>query len=89
MKNNHSTGLFNDEKLKTYLNYLYKAGIPDPPSLKPELAERREQERHFLEQLLNSSKLEPYHIAVPISASLRKYQQVSECFGSTCLNISL
>ncbi|KAK7502412.1 hypothetical protein BaRGS_00006365 [Batillaria attramentaria] len=52
-----------------------EAGIPDPPELKQSLAERREQERRFLEQLLDSSKLEPYHVAVPINATLRKYQQ--------------
>ncbi|XP_025098082.1 TATA-binding protein-associated factor 172-like isoform X2 [Pomacea canaliculata] len=52
-----------------------EAGIPDPPELKPSLAERRERERHFLEQLLDSSKLEPYHITVPVKATLRKYQQ--------------
>ncbi|KAK7113585.1 hypothetical protein V1264_012846 [Littorina saxatilis] len=51
-----------------------EAGIPDPPELKPSLAARREQERQFLEQLLDSSKLEPYKITVPIKAELRKYQ---------------
>lgn len=51
-----------------------EAGIPDPPELKPALSARREQERRFLEQLLDSSKLEPYKITVPINAELRKYQ---------------
>ncbi|KAL8593219.1 hypothetical protein ACOMHN_009874 [Nucella lapillus] len=51
-----------------------EAGIPDPPELKPELVARREQERRFLEQLLDSSKLEPFKITVPINAELRKYQ---------------
>lgn len=51
-----------------------EAGIPDPPELKAELVARREQERRFLEQLLDSSKLEPFKITVPIKAELRKYQ---------------
>ena len=42
-----------------------------------ELQERRKQEKHFLEQLLDTSKLENYHVPVPIKADLRKYQQVS------------
>lgn len=54
----------------------FQAGIPDPPELKPALAARREQERRFLEQLLDSSRLEPYKITVPINAELRKYQMV-------------
>ncbi len=41
------------------------------------LAEQREKERHFLEQLLDTSKLESYTVPVPIMADLRKYQQVS------------
>ena len=40
------------------------------------LAEQREKERCFLEQLLDTSKLESYSVPVPIKADLRKYQQV-------------
>ena len=40
------------------------------------LAEQREKERGFLEQLLDTSKLENYTVPVPIKADLRKYQQV-------------
>lgn len=40
------------------------------------LAEQREKERSFLEQLLDTSKLESYSVPVPIKADLRKYQQV-------------
>lgn len=40
------------------------------------LAERRKEERKFLEQLLDSSKLDNYRVPIPIKADLRKYQQV-------------
>lgn len=36
---------------------------------------RREEERQFLTQLLDGSKVEQYDIPVPIKAELRKYQQ--------------
>lgn len=36
---------------------------------------RREEERHFLTQLLDGSKVEEYKVPVPIKAELRKYQQ--------------
>lgn len=40
------------------------------------LAEQRGQQRRFLEQLLDTSKLENYTVPIPIKADLRKYQQV-------------
>ncbi|ORX69202.1 hypothetical protein DL89DRAFT_293630 [Linderina pennispora] len=43
--------------------------------LKLELIEKREHERKFLAQLMDSSKLEPFKIPVRINATLRKYQQ--------------
>lgn len=43
----------------------------------PSLAEQRDRERVFLEQLLDTSKLDNYIVPVPIKADLRKYQQVS------------
>ncbi|XP_064613763.1 TATA-binding protein-associated factor 172-like [Liolophura sinensis] len=52
-----------------------EAGIPDPPEMDNSLVKRKDEERKFLEQLLDSSKLEDYKIDVPIQAELRKYQQ--------------
>ncbi|KAM9325875.1 LOW QUALITY PROTEIN: TATA-binding protein-associated factor 172 [Gastrophryne carolinensis] len=52
-----------------------EAGIPDPPSMSPELIKLKARERNFLEQLLDGKKLENYTIPVPIKAELRKYQQ--------------
>ncbi|XP_069001339.1 TATA-binding protein-associated factor 172 [Embiotoca jacksoni] len=50
-------------------------GIPDPPAMSADLIRQKARERHFLEQLLDSRKLENYKIPVPIKAELRKYQQ--------------
>ncbi|KAF8321727.1 hypothetical protein DL93DRAFT_2209827, partial [Clavulina sp. PMI_390] len=52
-----------------------EAGLPDPTGFSAELLERREQERAFLTQLLDGSKVENYKLPVPIQAELRKYQQ--------------
>lgn len=41
-----------------------------------DLIRQKARERRFLEQLLDSRKLENYTIPVPIKAELRKYQQV-------------
>ncbi|GAB1607432.1 TATA-binding protein-associated factor 172-like [Argonauta hians] len=43
--------------------------------MKSSLLEQKERERKFLDQLLDSSKIENYCVSVPISAELRKYQQ--------------
>lgn len=58
------------------IKLLFQAGLPDPPNMKHSLVKLKEQERKFLEQLLDSSKLENYEISIPLKASLRKYQQV-------------
>jgi len=42
----------------------------------PQLMEKKRRERRFLEQLFDTSSLEPYHVPVTINASLRSYQQV-------------
>lgn len=42
----------------------------------PALAEQRRSERQFLEQLLDTRKLDNYVVPVEIKADLRKYQQV-------------
>jgi TATA-binding protein-associated factor len=49
-------------------------GLPDPEGFPPELMDRRDQERGFLAQLLDGSKVEHYPIPVEIKADLRKYQ---------------
>ena len=41
------------------------------------LAQRKESEREFLEQLLDTSKVQNYSLPVEIKAQLRQYQQVS------------
>ncbi|KAI8639842.1 hypothetical protein BD408DRAFT_371118 [Parasitella parasitica] len=52
-----------------------EAGIPDPPGMSAEMLAHRDDERRFLSQLLDSSKVENYEIPVKINAELRKYQQ--------------
>ncbi|KAJ8093095.1 TATA-binding protein-associated factor mot1 [Marasmius tenuissimus] len=52
-----------------------EAGLPDPPGFPEELLKRRDDERQFLAQLLDGSKVEQYTIPVSIKAELRKYQQ--------------
>ena len=54
----------------------YKSSAKSPPEMPQALADRRIQERKFLEQLLDTSKVESYHVPIPINATLRKYQQV-------------
>ena len=50
--------------------------VESPPEMSSSLAEQRGQQRRFLEQLLDTSKLENYTVPIPIKADLRKYQQV-------------
>ncbi|TCD70588.1 TATA-binding protein-associated factor mot1 [Steccherinum ochraceum] len=52
-----------------------EAGLPDPPGFSEDLLKRREEERQFLTQLLDGSKVQTYEIPVTINAELRKYQQ--------------
>ncbi|KAI9495302.1 hypothetical protein BDB00DRAFT_870456 [Zychaea mexicana] len=52
-----------------------EAGIPDPPGMSEKLLAHRDEERRFLSQLLDSSKVENFEIPVKIKAELRKYQQ--------------
>ncbi|GBL97094.1 TATA-binding protein-associated factor 172, partial [Araneus ventricosus] len=52
-----------------------EGGIQNPPALDPKLMERKEQERLFLDQLMNPKKVENYAVPVPINAELRSYQQ--------------
>jgi TATA-binding protein-associated factor len=50
-------------------------GLPDPPGFSEEMLAKRDEERQFLAQLLDGSKVEPYELPVPIKAELRKYQR--------------
>jgi len=52
-----------------------EAGIPDPPGMSKELLAERDEERKFIAQMLDGSKVEPFKIPVAIRANLRKYQQ--------------
>jgi len=54
---------------------IIQAGLPDPPGFSEELLRRRDEERQFLAQLLDGSKVEQYVLPVKIKAELRKYQQ--------------
>ncbi|XP_023219051.1 TATA-binding protein-associated factor 172-like, partial [Centruroides sculpturatus] len=52
-----------------------EGGMKDPPDLSPELIQRKAEERRFLEQLMDSKKLENFKVPVQINAELRSYQQ--------------
>lgn len=54
---------------------MFQAGLPSPPEFSEELLKRRDEERQFLTQLLDGSKVEPYQIPVHVEAELRPYQQ--------------
>jgi len=49
------------------------------------LAVKRDSDRHFIEQLLDTSKLDSYMVPVAIKADLRKYQQVKQRGGISSL----
>ncbi|PWN25714.1 hypothetical protein BDZ90DRAFT_233723 [Jaminaea rosea] len=52
-----------------------EAGLTDPSGFPEDLLRRRDEERTFLSQLLDGSKVEPYQLPVKINADLRKYQR--------------
>ncbi|EJD47359.1 hypothetical protein AURDEDRAFT_163572, partial [Auricularia subglabra TFB-10046 SS5] len=60
--------------IRPYLLIASRAGLPDPPGFPEELLKRREEEREFLSQLLDSSKVVLYAIPVKINAELREYR---------------
>ncbi|KAF9049234.1 SNF2 superfamily chromatin remodeling protein [Hymenopellis radicata] len=51
------------------------AGLADPPDFPEDLLKKRDEERQFLTQLLDGSKVEQYAIPIKINAELRPYQQ--------------
>lgn len=52
-----------------------EAGIPDPPGFSKEMLQGRDNERKFIQQMLDGSKVESFEIPVAIKADLRSYQQ--------------
>lgn len=52
-----------------------EAGIPDPPGMSKELLAERDEERKFIAQMLDGSKVDAFEIPVAIKATLRRYQQ--------------
>ena len=49
--------------------------MPDPPGFPSSLLAKREEERKFLTQLLDGSKVEEYQIPVKINVDIRQYQR--------------
>ena len=49
--------------------------MPDPPGFAEDILARRDEERQFLVQLIDGSKIDDYELSVPIKAELRKYQK--------------
>ncbi|EOR00991.1 hypothetical protein E3P92_00420 [Wallemia ichthyophaga] len=52
-----------------------EAGLPDPVNFPERLLVKREEERKFLTQLLDGSKVEEYEIPIKLNIDLRKYQR--------------
>ncbi|KAH8924423.1 hypothetical protein BT69DRAFT_1241102 [Atractiella rhizophila] len=52
-----------------------ESGLPDPPGFSDALLKKRDEERQFLSQLLDGSKVVPYEVPVVVNAELRKYQR--------------
>lgn len=52
-----------------------ESSIPNPPSMSEFLVQKKASERHFLDQLLDGTKLDKFSIPIPIKCELRKYQQ--------------
>lgn len=52
-----------------------EGALKDPPKESEAMSKRKQQERKFLEQLLDPKKLENFQVPVPIKAEIRSYQQ--------------
>ncbi|SPQ94320.1 unnamed protein product (mitochondrion) [Plasmodiophora brassicae] len=52
-----------------------ESGVPNPPGMSAELAHKRIEERAFISQIVDGSKIPDYVVRVPIKATLRRYQQ--------------
>ncbi len=51
-----------------------EGGVPDPPDMPEKLLIKKEQQKTFLNQLLNSKCAKKYSMQVDIEADLRSYQ---------------
>ena len=51
-----------------------EGGVPEPESLSQHLRERKEDEKEFLSQLLDSKTARDFTVSVPVNAELRSYQ---------------
>ena len=60
----------------------FQPGVPDPPSMLNHLTLKKEEERKFLEQLLDTRKICDFKVPVQIKAELRRYQQVQKLIAS-------
>lgn len=52
-----------------------EAGLPDPPGFSADMMRKRADEREFLVQLLDGSRVVQYELPIKISITLRKYQR--------------
>jgi TATA-binding protein-associated factor len=52
-----------------------EARVPNPADMPAEMAEQRQRERVFLEQLLGGKKIDSYEMPIKINTDLRAYQQ--------------
>lgn len=59
------------------------AGIP--PDLSPNMLQRRNRDKTFLDQLFNPKSIKDYKIPIPVTAELRSYQQVTSAVYITYL----
>jgi TATA-binding protein-associated factor len=60
---NQSVRLVATQSFATLIRLMpLEGGVPDPPALSPELAEKKVQQRRFLEQLFDPKKLENYKV---------------------------
>lgn len=48
-------------------------GLPPPPCLNSSQVAKAEEDSHFLEQLLDNSKVDDYRLHVPLNVTLRRY----------------
>lgn len=74
---NQSVRLVATQSFATLIRLMpLEGGVPDPPALSPELAERKIQQRRFLEQLFDPKKLENYKVPFLIKFFLLHWSQV-------------
>ena len=52
-----------------------ESGVPNPPGMSTAMVAQKQKDRRFLDQLMDSSKLEHYTLPTRITATLRSYQQ--------------